>query len=189
MPEWVQTPHVMYWWNYQFLALGQIHTQARQNLYILAMRAVKKTHCRWADLHGDVHEFWRHVLIGTLEVAHKMSSKVLVLVSDERVRSSLLAGAARPTDAMRVCVNISRDVVVHHRTNVRDVKAARYIKHHARLHDAKEKCQISPACHSIKPIIISQFTFKIETSRISYGLIFPLSIHFGLNKNPITQKI
>jgi len=68
-----------------------------------------------------------------------MTSEVLVLVRDERVRGSLFAGAARPTDAVSVCVYVPRDVVVDHRMNVWNVETTGYVTDDGKLHNGKGK--------------------------------------------------
>ena len=65
-------------------------------------------------------------MVGTLQVADEVSRKVLVLVGDERVCGSLLAGTTCPTDAVRVRVDVACHVVVDHRADVRNVQTTRY---------------------------------------------------------------
>jgi len=55
-----------------------------------------------------------------------MSGEVLVFVSDERERRSLLTGTTGPTDPVGVGVDVPRHIVIHHCPDVWDIKTTRY---------------------------------------------------------------
>ena len=95
-------------------------------MYIVTGRHVRSTSDGLTDLHRNVHQLLRHVLIGSLQVAYQVPSKIFVFVSDKCVCRSLLTSATGPTDAMSVGVNVASYVVVDDRTNVWDVKTTCY---------------------------------------------------------------
>lgn len=79
-------------------------------------------------LKRELVEFGRHALRSALEVAHEVAGELAFgreRRAHERIRPAAFARAARAPDAVRVCVNVVRHLVVDHDADRWDVQTAR----------------------------------------------------------------
>lgn len=94
------------------------------NVDLLALAGLEPRLPEPIALQRQIHQALWYLLIGALEIPHEMTRELLVPLRHQRVGRALFPGSARPTDSVRVSVDVASHVVIYDRPDVRYVQTS-----------------------------------------------------------------